>query len=421
MRNAISQDAGLGRGTESRYLDILNHLSLQYDENAPTQVSDQTMRKIGPDNKTRQLESEWSALEAVLTAKYGKSTKATGADGENRKKKQNEVRTARQRLRRRILNILRKNYFEQRNTNELDRQRGIHHPQQPLQKVHFSLPERRVLAEILGDLDESLPEDRIVRRKVEAINAWIKYAWQIEPRQPAPSRNPTSQALPEPSTHRQTHTPQPRYISMIKTPVAPMASINEAEAMILDGPLPSEANTIRSSGTVMPGRTKQKPAVNCFFCRRTFTRRTKAWNCEQRHLQRRTSERIHCPDPDCKTKGVLMNEFQLKNHAQFDHGHIMRKAFSTEVLEFKPFEKEIVSPMGQPILSVPEYSMQCEQSIHLPQQASDPDFISITMDYIDPAIRQDAPESPDTAMGDIGLDIAIDTNITEGAQRHQTT
>jgi hypothetical protein len=44
MRNAMAQDAGLSRGTESPYLDILNHIGLQYDENAPTGVSDETMR-----------------------------------------------------------------------------------------------------------------------------------------------------------------------------------------------------------------------------------------------------------------------------------------------------------------------------------------------------------------------------------------
>lgn len=29
----MPQDAGLGRGTESPYLGVLNHIGLQYDEN----------------------------------------------------------------------------------------------------------------------------------------------------------------------------------------------------------------------------------------------------------------------------------------------------------------------------------------------------------------------------------------------------
>ena len=56
MRNAMSQDAGLGRGTESPYLDILNHLGFQFDENAPMGVSDEEMRIIGSDSTIRRLE-----------------------------------------------------------------------------------------------------------------------------------------------------------------------------------------------------------------------------------------------------------------------------------------------------------------------------------------------------------------------------
>jgi len=186
MRNAMPQDAGLGRGTESPYLDILNHLGIVYDENAPMGVSDEEMRIIGPDSTIRRLEREWSALEAALLAKYGKSTKATGAYRKMREQKANELRAVRQRRRRKMADLLRKDHFKKRNNTELDRQlRGIYEPQQPLQKVIFILPERRVLAEILGDLDEDLPEIEIVQRKVDAINAWIAYAWMIEPKEPA--------------------------------------------------------------------------------------------------------------------------------------------------------------------------------------------------------------------------------------------
>ncbi|KAK3940096.1 hypothetical protein QBC46DRAFT_364385 [Diplogelasinospora grovesii] len=117
MRNAMSQDASLGRGTESPYLDILNHLGLQYDENALTGVSDETMRMIGPDSTIRRLEIEWSALKAMYA-----TSQATGADGKMLKKKCNELSAARQRRRRKVADLLRKDYFKQRNNKELDRQ-----------------------------------------------------------------------------------------------------------------------------------------------------------------------------------------------------------------------------------------------------------------------------------------------------------
>lgn len=183
--NAVVQDAFLGRGTESPYLNILNHIGLQYDENAPTEVPDEFMRAVGPDSTVRRLEEEWSALEARLQAKYGKSSLATGADKAERDKLANKLRAARQRQRRSVAQMLRHEHFEKKNGEELNRQlRGIQGPQQPLQKIIFSLPERRRIASILGDLNEDLPEEDIVRRKVDAINAWVDYAWKIEPKEP---------------------------------------------------------------------------------------------------------------------------------------------------------------------------------------------------------------------------------------------
>jgi hypothetical protein len=42
------------------------------------------------------------------------------------------------------------------------------------------------LAEILGDLDDDLPRDVIVRRKMAVINAWVDYAWKVELKEAAP-------------------------------------------------------------------------------------------------------------------------------------------------------------------------------------------------------------------------------------------
>ncbi|KAK3367296.1 hypothetical protein B0T24DRAFT_581934 [Lasiosphaeria ovina] len=94
-RDASAQNAGLGRGTYSPYLDVLSHIGVQFDENAPMGVSDEMMRAIGPSNTIRRLEREWSDLEAELQATYGKSTKATGADKMRRDQKWNELRAAR--------------------------------------------------------------------------------------------------------------------------------------------------------------------------------------------------------------------------------------------------------------------------------------------------------------------------------------
>ncbi|KAI1291664.1 hypothetical protein F5Y03DRAFT_388333 [Xylaria venustula] len=367
MRNAMSQDAGLGRGTESPYLDILNHLSIQYDENAPMGVFDEEMRIIGPDSTIRQLEREWLALKTELLTKYRKSTKATGTDRKMRE----------QRRRRKAADLLRKDHFKKRNNIELDRQlRGIYEPQQPLQKVIFSLPERRVLAEIFGDLDEDLPEIEIVQRKVDAINAWIDYAWMIEPKEPAPNqgllRMPLTditkqveapQAVLELPMHDRTIAPKPRYVSMIQKPVSPAAPMRPDTVMFQNPPPPySEVDTARPSGATILGGSgtdtlsaARKPTPNpykCFFCGRRFTRKGNRWNCEERHLKRRFTEAVPCPDPGCKPKGIVLeNELRFKNYAKFIYDYDMRPTVTTEArcdhLEDHP-ERARDSPLTYP-------------------------------------------------------------------------
>lgn len=78
-----------------------------------------------------------------------------------------------------VTQMVRQAYFE-KNREELDRQlRGDHGPQQQLQRVIFTLPEQGRIADLVGQLNEDLPESEIVRRKVATINAWLEYAWKL--------------------------------------------------------------------------------------------------------------------------------------------------------------------------------------------------------------------------------------------------
>ncbi|KAK0613155.1 hypothetical protein B0T17DRAFT_620495 [Bombardia bombarda] len=130
-------------------------------KNAPMGVSEEVMCAVGPSSDVQ----KWNELRA---AKH-KSTAEMW------------------------VGILRQDHFKQRNKEELDRQLSVasiapssHYRRSSL----FSLPERRVLAGILGDLmNEDLPEDEIIRRKVDAVNAWVDYAWKIEPKEPTPPQN----------------------------------------------------------------------------------------------------------------------------------------------------------------------------------------------------------------------------------------
>ncbi|KAK3290214.1 uncharacterized protein B0H64DRAFT_331556, partial [Chaetomium fimeti] len=59
-------DTGLGCSTKSPYLDILNYIGLQYNENTLIGISDEVMYAIGLSSKIRYLEGEWLTLEAAL-------------------------------------------------------------------------------------------------------------------------------------------------------------------------------------------------------------------------------------------------------------------------------------------------------------------------------------------------------------------
>ncbi|KAJ2893428.1 hypothetical protein MKZ38_008686 [Zalerion maritima] len=356
IRNALVQDAGLGRGTELPYLDILNYMGIQYDENAPTGVFDKTMCAIGPDARVRELEREWSALEAELQAKYGKSTKATGADKKRRDQKQNELRVARQTQRRKVAAILRRKYFKEKNNEELDRQLcGVHEPQQPLQKVVFHLPERRLIANILSDLDKDLPEDEIVRRKVDAINALVSYAWKIEPKEEEAESSQHQTGVRAPSAgierrseaqHAETGSgrpiaPRPWYVSMIRdtmssppvppeaaeiqTPPPPYSAVANSHPVHVGGHPPHADEPGENRRNPTPHQEPAKIRHECIFCRRRFTRRGTMWDCVERYLKRCKGGVVPCPCPECKANGFVSdNETRFKNHAKVVHGIELR-------------------------------------------------------------------------------------------------
>lgn len=64
--NAVVQDAFLGRGTNSPFLALLNHMGLRMDENAPKLVSDDIMEIIGSNKTIDRLANEFSSLSSRI-------------------------------------------------------------------------------------------------------------------------------------------------------------------------------------------------------------------------------------------------------------------------------------------------------------------------------------------------------------------
>ncbi|KAJ9129842.1 hypothetical protein NKR23_g12446 [Pleurostoma richardsiae] len=237
--------------------------------------------------------------------------------------------------------MLRQEHFRKKNEEELDRQlEGIHRPPQPLQKILFVLPERRTIANIFSDLDEDVPEEKRRQRKIDAVNALVAYAWKMEPREPqtppraATDQVETAQARPVLPMQGRPIAPRPPYASMIREAVSPPPPMTPDAAMIMDPPPPysevgsgSLACPDQDGPAAMSVSRQRNPRRRhkCMFCEATFTRKATMWNCVDRHLMRRKTETVACPDRDCKSKGtVLDNEVCFKNHAQAVHNFDLR-------------------------------------------------------------------------------------------------
>lgn len=195
------QDAFLQRDTNSPIMSMVIDQGLVCDENAPIEVPDEIMDAIGPSAEVRRLNEEMSSLRDRLERIYGKAHKATGPDKAKYVALQRKLAGAKQKHERDVLVVVRKDYFDSRNEREVRKQ--LHGDPAPnsqgrkLEPVVFGDPERRRLAEIIGDLREDLPRGLIIRRKVEGIDAWVAYAPKAERRE-APVRKRRRRAVKVP-------------------------------------------------------------------------------------------------------------------------------------------------------------------------------------------------------------------------------
>ncbi|KAK3694836.1 hypothetical protein B0T22DRAFT_507617 [Podospora appendiculata] len=145
-------------------------MGLRLDENAPKRVPDEMMRMIGPSAAVRRLEQELEALEAALRQTYGRPSWAPDDKKEQYESIKAQLRTARQKQRRKVFRMTYKDYFTESDDKELQNQlQGIQESVVEREITH-SLPERRVLADIMGDMDEDLPEEDIVRLVVRVTD-----------------------------------------------------------------------------------------------------------------------------------------------------------------------------------------------------------------------------------------------------------
>jgi hypothetical protein len=353
--NAVVQDAFLGRGTQSPYLAIFNHMGLRLDENAPKGVPDEMMRMIGPSAAVRRLEREMDALQAELREKYGRPSRAVGDDKKRYDSVQARLSTARQKHRRKVFRKLYREFFTESDKKELQKQlQGIHEPVVEHPVVHV-LPERRKLAAIMGDMDEDLPEGDIVQRKVEAINAMVAYAFVDEPlqrRQPesqkkAPPTPRPEVALPNPPGQPITPTPPAQITSGTRTPDTQLGSPPPPYAefdpgAVLHPTMPAREVTITACLRRPYSRKKPGP---CIFCGKTYTRTSSLWDHLDNHPELAGDGPVVCPRQECNGM-VLESRERFEAHAAHCHGSSFRWKIMPEIgngME-SPVDSAVASP-----------------------------------------------------------------------------
>jgi hypothetical protein len=345
---AIPQDAFLGRGTHSPLIDILNHIGLRYDENAPSEVTDEMMRLVGPDSTVLQLEEQLSALQTELGEKYGKASWATGADKTKYSSLQIQLKVAKQRHGRRILGLFRKDHFTTKNNEELGRQLSSETQTQPaapqeIRPVYFTVPERRKLAALFGNFDDELSEDIIVRKKIDATIALIRYAWIVETKDQALLLDPQKPQAVDHCGPRK----RPWFASMIREPAV----------------LPTKhPEPRREESYVAPASFSPSPPVKehfiCMFCGKVVRRKATMWNCVDRHLAKVLTGTgvVACPRPECEMEDAFHNEVDFKYHSSQCHRIHLRpprwESSSETGLPSLPSEADC-SLRTSPTLSVP--------------------------------------------------------------------
>ncbi|OAA63292.1 FluG domain-containing protein [Niveomyces insectorum RCEF 264] len=295
--NVVTQDVFFGRSNKSPYLAIFNHLGLQIDEKASDFVTDEMMSLVPSSADVQELESK------------------AATDGTNKAIRM-KLNNARKRDRRRKEALLRKAYFRAENAEELNRQvNGNIIPREPPRPIVFKSPERRRIANILGDLDDEISEEAIVQRKIAAINAWVDYAWKVELNEKRV--NP----LTNPSTPREVptqlgQTTQDNRIESTPGLIGDFVDRSEG-APVLASPIildtteknlasitapqanPGKHRLIVPLGSVpQPARKKPKVTPQCLFCEKQFTRMMNFRRHVEKHLSKLPSK-ICCPLSAC--------------------------------------------------------------------------------------------------------------------------
>jgi hypothetical protein len=298
------QDAYLnGEISEDGLTRAFTHMSIRCNPGAPKEVPEDMMRQLlaaAPD--IVKLEEQVKDSSVQLRHVYGCINRAPPPQQNVHKELRNELKNAKKGFKTEMNEAYRKNYFYQVHNVMMKRQLqrsldmgGDAVAEDPEPPIEHQLAERMRVQQLLCDLKKDLSPEKIVSRKILAINAQTALASRQEP---------------------QTRKPKPA--STFVDPVKKEPDISSGSA--LPNPFPQ-----LDDFPLILGKTQ------CIFCigneRYTYDQRTRSFkrvshmwdHVENLHLKY-LDELISCGHPICKAQGVAFNTVMFfKNHVATVH------------------------------------------------------------------------------------------------------
>lgn len=328
-------------------------MGLRRDEAAPTTVPAEVLQMIGPSPAVRRLEAKLEIFRRSLAEKFGKPSRAKGEEGRQLKRVENELRSAKQTHTRKIVEKLRHQYFQTKDDEQLEKHLlgdilaspALQTAAEP--QITYAEPTRKRVAEILSDLDEDLSEEEVVKRKVDAIRAWVAHAFVRETRTRV-SKSGTP-ALPSPQVHSESGQPLLKAVPFPPNQVISKQHISQKSSLRTEGisqadvavadcivciPPPPYSETDNSGWSASstadlktPSRSASaKPSpIPCIFCGKKYKRNSTMWDHVEDHLRHAIDGRVPCPVQECKKQGLICDGIMnFKSHASRVHNVKLR-------------------------------------------------------------------------------------------------
>ncbi len=193
------QAALLERPSADGLLKGFAHMSLTYDPRAPTTVPADYLNKMPPHPHILYPERQHETLKTQLLKSYTRIKNAEAGEQVEYKRILNALDAAKTKRRKKAKSQYRKEYFDKRHTEEIERQLsggGFHEYVEPV--IQHQLSERMQLQKILCSFPKQATPQDVLSRRLEAVRLMTALCHRREVQRPKQRLNHVSPPQPPP-------------------------------------------------------------------------------------------------------------------------------------------------------------------------------------------------------------------------------